>query len=144
VFFLLNTSFENTGLVQEQFAEKFPETQITHLNAVRRLTEKNSVSLCCSLYCLCVNVYWTTATGISGHFRLPELRNFRAFSSVVRQMPGYNSQGRDTARTSQIFFLFIVTYVPFSVFCVLFVCKCVLYYCHRVSTQLQLKINNIL
>jgi len=23
-------------------------------------------------------------------------------------------------------------------FCVLFVCKCVLYYCHRVATQLQL------
>ena len=35
-------------------------------------------------------------------------------------------------------------YVPLCVFCfivlfcVLFVCKCVLYYCHQVSTQLQL------
>jgi hypothetical protein len=34
-----------------------------------------------------------------------------------------------------LFFLCIVMYIPFSVFCVLFVCKCVLYYCHRVSTQ---------
>ena len=47
-----------------------------------------------------------------------------------------------------IFFLsclciLIVMYVPFCVFCftvlfcVMFVCKCVQYYCHRVSTQLQ-------
>jgi hypothetical protein len=40
--------------------------------------------------------------------------------------------------------ILIVLYVPFCVFCfivlfsVLFVCKCVLYYCHRVATQLQL------
>ena len=40
--------------------------------------------------------------------------------------------------------IFIATYVLFWVFCfivlicVLFVCKCVLYYCHRVSTQLHL------
>jgi hypothetical protein len=26
----------------------------------------------------------------------------------------------------------------YVLFCVLFVCKCVLYYCHRLSTQLQL------
>jgi hypothetical protein len=102
-----------------------------------------SVSLCCSVCCSCVNVYCTTATGISVHFLTTLTEGFPCFSSVVRQMPGYNLQRWGTARTSQIFlFLFCgVLYVPFSVFCVPFVCKCVLYCCHRVSTQLQLKIN---
>jgi hypothetical protein len=70
---------------------------------------------------------------------LPKLRFLRALSSVVTRMPGYNSQRRGTARTSKIsLHSFIVIYVPFSVSCELFVCKCVKYYCHRVSTQLQL------
>jgi hypothetical protein len=64
-------------------------------------------------------------------------------------MPGYNSPRRGTARTIPITFLccsvycffFVLLYVLFfffGSFCVLFVCKCVLYYCHWVSTQLQL------
>jgi hypothetical protein len=61
---------------------------------------------------------------------------FRAFSSVVRQMPGSNSQRRGTARTlpGQLIVLFCVLFVSIVLFYVLLVCKCVLYYCHRVST----------
>ena len=38
----------------------------------------------------------------------------------------------------------IVMYVPFFVFGVLLVCKCELYRCHRLSTQLQLNIYHII
>ena len=79
----------------------------------------------------------------AGILRLPWLRFFRAFSSVVRQMPGYTSQRRGTVRTlpNSWTVLFYVLFVSIVLFYVLFVCKCVLYYCHRVSTQLQLNVS---
>ena len=85
-----------------------------------------------SIVCLCITIVPACT------LRLPWLRFLRTFSSVVRQMPGYNQQRRGTARNlPKIFVLFCILFVYMS-FCVLFVCKCVLYYCHRVATQLQL------
>ena len=57
------------------------------------------------------------------------LRFYRASSSVVQQMPWRNLQRWGTACTLPKLTV---------LFCVLFVCKYVLYYCHWVSTQLQL------
>ena len=88
----------------------------------------------------------------NGTLQLSTLRFFRAFSSVVRQMPGYNWQRQVTAHTllnevvncvvlvvNCVVLLLIVLFLLLIVlFYVLFACKCVLYYCHRVPTQLQL------
>jgi hypothetical protein len=80
---------------------------------------------------------------------LPWLRFFRAFSSVARQMSGYNPQRRGTASTlpnfcCSMYFLCCSMYCFFFVtYSVLFVCICVLNYCHRVATQLQLNISYI-
>jgi hypothetical protein len=51
----------------------------------------------------------------AGTLRLTGLRFFRTFSSVVRQMPGYNSQRRGTAHT--IPKLFVMFYVLFVLCC---------------------------
>jgi hypothetical protein len=69
----------------------------------------------------------------TGILRQPWLRFSRAFSSVVRQMPGYNSPRQGTGRTLPTLWIVL--------FYVLFVCKCVLYYRHWVATQLQLNIS---
>ena len=88
----------------------------------------NFVTYVFLLLCMFCSVYFVFIVP-TGTLRLPWLRFFRAFSSVVRQMSGYNSHRRDKAPTlPKIFVLFYV----------LFVCKCVLYCCHRVATQLQL------
>jgi hypothetical protein len=75
---------------------------------------------------------------------------FPCFFLSLRQMPGYNSPRRGTARTVPIYFCVVlcIFFLCCSVYClcvnvyctaaVLFVCKCVLYCCHRVATQLQL------
>ena len=79
-------------------------------------------------------------------FSVPD-RFLRDFSSVVRQMLGYNSHRRGTARTLPNYVVWplwvrisesLPTKLLIVLSYVLFVCKCVLYYCHRVSTQLQL------
>jgi hypothetical protein len=83
------------------------------------------VLLCSCMFCSVYSVFILP----TGTFRLPWSRVFRAFSSLVRHTPGYNSLRLGTARTLPKLIV---------LFRVLFVCKCVLYYCHRVSTQLQL------
>jgi hypothetical protein len=89
------------------------------------------------------------------HWTHPVLWGFsRAFSSVVRQMPGWYPQRRGTVRTLPNFFVALCIFcvvlciccvvlciVCFVTFPVLFVCICVLKNCHRVATQLQLNIS---
>jgi hypothetical protein len=84
--------------------------------------------LCILIACLCIFIV------PAGTLRLPRLSIFRAFSSVVRQIPT-SKDGAQPALFQKIFgFLYIVYFVSF---CVLFVCKCVLYCCHLLATQFQ-------
>ena len=67
-------------------------------------------------------------------FFLPWLRFFRSLPSVLRQIPGWNSQRRGTARTlpHELLFVLFGCYLCCSMYCL-----CVNVYCHRVTTQLQ-------
>jgi len=52
------------------------------------------------LWCLCILIVCSCIFMVpTGILRLPWLRFFRPFSSVVKEMPGYNSQRRGTVRT---------------------------------------------
>ena len=116
------------------------------------------LSLCIWMYVLCTLVYFCKLCIFIVMFMYALLCLFcfqsgypdRGFSVLfppfVSQMPGYTSQRRGTVRTlhNQLIVLFWTV-----LFCVLFMCKCVLYctvlyYCHRVWTQLQLNIYHIM
>jgi hypothetical protein len=77
--------------------------------------------LCLYILILCLYIFILPA----GTLRLPWLRAFRAFSSVVRQMPGYNSQRRGTARTLPKLLCCSMLFVLCRYVC----CLCVNVYC---------------
>ena len=80
--------------------------------------------LCLGILVVCSRIFIAPA----GTLRLPWMKFFRVFSSVVRQMPGYNPQRRGTARTLPI--IFVLLYVLF-VLCRSVYCLCVNVYCTR-------------
>jgi hypothetical protein len=81
----------------------------------------------CYAYIFLLYVYVSSSCQLA-LFGYPDWGFSVLFPTVIRQIPGYNSQRWGTARTLPK--LFVLFYV-------LFVCKCELYYCHRVATQFQ-------
>ena len=83
-----------------------------------------SVSLCCSAYFSCVNVYCTAATGCQPNCSFQIYQDINACHIVDRDI-----------FMSVYFHCYVCVVFCFLVlFCVLFVCKWVLYCCYRVST----------
>ena len=83
------------------------------------------ISFFLCIFHLSISLYISFPLHFNFHSHLSEV--FPCFSSVVWQMPRYNSQRPGTART-----------LPHLIvlFCVLFVCKCVMSYCHQVSNPI--------
>jgi hypothetical protein len=81
--------------------------------------------LCILIVCLCM----ATLTEVFPCF-------FLSCKANARVKPAKTGDGRHSS-----YFYVVLCIVCFVSFSVLFVCICVLYYCHRVATQLQLNIS---
>jgi hypothetical protein len=71
-----------------------------------------SLCLCILIVCFCIFIV------PAGTLRLPRLSFFRAFSTVVRQIPRYNPQRRGTART-------LPKYLRCSIYCLFCFVMCI-------------------
>ena len=61
------------------------------------------------------------------------------FTRLIHRYFYFDRSGFESLKAFQPKLLIVLFYVLFCiVLCITCVCKCVLYYCHRVSTQLQL------
>ena len=79
----------------------------------------NTVIYVFLLLCLCILIVWLCIFIVpAGTLRLPWLRFFRAFSSVVRQMPGYKPQRRCTVRI-------LPKFLCCSIYCLFYVILCI-------------------
>jgi len=94
-------------------------TTLPHKQTSKHIWKKKDVSIpSFSLFpfCLLLSLLFCSVYSVfvlpTGTLRLPWLRFYPAFSSVLRQMPGYNSQRRGTGRTLPSW-LILVFYVLF-------------------------------
>jgi hypothetical protein len=96
-----------------------------------------------SMYSYCMFMYlhrasWHSSATITEGFPCFFL-SCKANDRVKPAKMGHGPHASNMCRSTYCLFLFCSIYCLFCVFCVSFVCKCVLYYCHRVVTQLQLR-----
>jgi len=78
--------------------------------------------LCCSMYCLFFYRCLCIIIVMYSLMQLPWLRFFCAFSSIVRQMPGYNSPSRGMACT-------LPNFLCCSMYCLFLYRLCLKVYC---------------
>ena len=93
--------------------------------------------LLCLYFLIVMHVLFSTLTEVFPCFFLSCKANARVYLAKT----GHGPHSSLIVLFYVIIVLFCVLFCVHCVVRVLFVCKCVLYYCHRVSTQLQLNIS---